>query len=101
MLFVVCERKGCGVPWGRLLTKLSLAAASSCWVADSRAAWLGDRESWRSWAAFIMGYGNILAVARGEWMTWEKATGPARTAGAGENRKTNAQNILAMTWEGS
>lgn len=45
-----------------------------------------------------MGYGIILAVARGEWMTWEKATGPARTAGAGENRKTNAQNIPAMTW---
>lgn len=40
-----------------------------------------------------MGFGIILAVARGEWMTWEKATGPARTAGAGENRKTNAQNI--------
>lgn len=93
MLFVVCERKGCSVPGGRLLTKLSLAAASSCWVADSRAAWLGERESWRSWAAFIMGFGIILAVARGEWMTWEKATGPARTAGAGENRKTNAQNI--------
>lgn len=59
VLFVVCERKGCGVLWGRLLTKLSLAAASSCWVADSRAAWLEERESWRSWAAFIMGDGII------------------------------------------